>query len=221
MKVYFGKYRYHWISPYTIMERVLFWKQWTDPEFDLYDDKNDAYTNWLVPVCQVIHKLLDIVHPEISYVKIDRYDTWSMDRTLSLIILPMLRQLKATKHGAPHVDDKDVPKELRSTSAGPKENSWDTDDLWFERWDWVMDQMIWSFEQLQPDSDWEDQFHTGVSDVKSVACEWDKDGKPTLYEMKRGPNDTRKWDKKGYLAYDARIQQGLELFGKYYRGLWD
>ena len=217
MKVYFSNYRYHWLSPYTIMEKVLFWKKYTDPDFDLYDDKNNHYTDWLVRPMQLIHKVLDVVHPEIRYVKIDRYDTWGMDTTLALIVLPMLRQLQATKHGAPHVDDKDVPKELRSTSAGPKENEWDTDDLWFKRWDWVMEQMIWSFEQLQPDNDWEDQFHTGVSDIKFVKLD---DGSGCS-ELVRGPNDTRKFDKKGYTEYNARIQRGLELFGKYYRGLWD
>ena len=42
------------------------------------------------------------------YVKIDKYDTWSMDHTLSLIIVPMLKQLKATQHGSPNVDDEDL-----------------------------------------------------------------------------------------------------------------
>ena len=217
MKIYFSNYRYHWLSPYTIMEKLLFWKRWTDPEFDLYDDKNDHYADWLVRPLQLCTKILDFVHPEIRYVKIDRYDTWDMDSTLALIILPMLRQLQATKHGAPNVDDKDVPKELRSTNAGPKENEWDTDDLWFKRWDWVLEQMIWSFEQLQPDCDWQSQFHTGVSDVKFVKLE---DGSG-LGEMVRGPNDTSKWDRKGHTAYQKRISNGLVLFGKYYQGLWD
>ena len=199
------------------MEKVLFWKRWTDPEFDLYDDKNDAYTDWLVTPMQLCTKILDVVHPEVRYVKIDKYDTWGMDSTLALIILPMLQQLQATKHGAPHVDDKDVPKELRSTNAGPKENEWDTDDLWFKRWDWVMEQMIWSFEQLQPENDWEEQFHTGVSDIQFKKLD---DGSGNS-EMVRGPNDTRKWDKTGHIAYQKRISNGLVLFGKYYQGLWD
>ena len=46
-------------------------------------------------------------------VHIDRWDTWSMDHTLAHIVLPMLVQLKRTKHGAPNVDNADVPKELR------------------------------------------------------------------------------------------------------------
>ena len=34
-------------------------------------------------------------------VKIDKYDTWSMDTTLAHIVIPMLKQLKDTKHGVP------------------------------------------------------------------------------------------------------------------------
>ena len=113
--------------------------------------------------------------------------------------------------------NKDVPEYLRSTMAQPKEYEWDTDDLWFKRWDWVLEQMIWSFEQLQPECDWEDQFHTGVSDIKFVKLD---DGSGCS-EMVRGPNDTRKWDKKGYIAYQKRISNGLVLFGKYYQNLWD
>ena len=45
-------------------------------------------------------------------IKIHNYDTWSMDETLAPIILPMLKQLKETKHGAPAVEFKDVPEEL-------------------------------------------------------------------------------------------------------------
>ena len=52
-------------------------------------------------------------------VRIDTHDTWSMDHTLAHIVLPMLVQLKRTKHGAPNTDNADVPKELRSTSALP------------------------------------------------------------------------------------------------------
>ena len=91
-------------------------------------------------------------------VKIDKWDTWSMDHTLASIVLPMLKQLKATKHGAPIVDDKDVPKELRSKNAPPKENMWDTDANHFLRWDWVLDEMIWAFEQKCRD-DWDGDYY--------------------------------------------------------------
>ena len=68
--------------------------------------------------------------------------------TLAHIILPMLKQLRKDKHGAPCVDDKDVPKELRSTAAPPKKHEWDVDDNHFKRWDWVMGEMIVAFEMV-------------------------------------------------------------------------
>ena len=75
-------------------------------------------------------------------VRIDRWDTWSMDHTLAPIILPMLIQLKETKHGAPYVDIDDCPKDLR-----PKEqDEYGTDDTHFARWDWVLDEMIYAFD---------------------------------------------------------------------------
>lgn len=79
-------------------------------------------------------------------VRIDKYDTWSMDHTLAHIIHPMLVQLQATKHGAPLVDDEDVPEELRSTSCAPKQNEYDVDNNHFRRWDWVLSEMIFAFE---------------------------------------------------------------------------
>ena len=94
---------------------------------------------------------IDIPHPyEIDsagyQVTIHPWDTWSMDHTLSYIIVPMLKQLQETKHGAPNTDDEDVPEKLRSTSAPKKENEWDTDDNHFRRWDWIINEMIWAFE---------------------------------------------------------------------------
>jgi len=62
--------------------------------------------------------------------------------------LPMLKQLKETKHGAPNVDPKDVPIPLRPKKQDVlkyKENG-DTDDKFFERWDWVLDEMIYAFD---------------------------------------------------------------------------
>jgi hypothetical protein len=83
-------------------------------------------------------------------VHIDKWDTWSMDHTLAPIILPMLIQLKETKNGAPDVDLEDVPEELRPTNKEEWQKLYnetgDTDDKFFVRWDWVMDEMIYAFD---------------------------------------------------------------------------
>jgi len=81
-------------------------------------------------------------------VRIDRWDTWSMDHTLAPIILPMLIQLKETKHGAPFVDNEDVPKQLRATKKQIEAYSkkGEVDPNHFDRWDWVLDEMIYAFD---------------------------------------------------------------------------
>jgi hypothetical protein len=218
MKVYISKYRDHWLSPYTICEKICWWR-----EIDYDEPWVQRVVKVLDPVMGVWRNFLDIVHPRIEYVKIDRWDTWSMDSTLTPIILPMLKQLKKDKHGAPYTEDVDVPERLRSTTKAAiksKKESWDTDGNHFKRWDWIMDEMIWAFEQLA--DDWEAQFHTGKSDVVWIPSkELDAKGKPLTYEMKAGPKDTRKWDKKGYMKHSARIDNGTRLFGKYFRALWD
>jgi len=219
MKVYISKYRDHWLSPYTICERICWWR-----EIDYDEPWVQRVVKILDPVMGVWRDFLDFIHPPINYVKIDNYDTWSMDSTLTPIILPMLRQLQATKHGAPNTDDDDVPANLRSTTRSAqkaKKNDWDTDGNHFKRWDWIMDEMIWAFEQLADDS-WEEQYFSGKSDIIWVPSkELDAKGKPLTYEMKKGPGDTRKYDKKGYTKHSARIDNGLRLFGKYFRALWD
>ena len=202
MKVYLSKYRYHWISPYTVLEKVFFWR-----EIDYDEPIIDKWSDRLTPICQGIQKVLDFIHPKINYVKIDRWDTWSMDYTLSHIIVPMLKQLKETKHGSPFVDDEDVPEELKSTSAPPKENDWDTDENHFKRWDWALNEMIWAFEQ-NLDTNSEEKFFDHA--------EWDekeKDFNKNLHKIKI--------DQPGLKAHQDRKANGFRLFGKYYQGLWD
>ena len=82
-------------------------------------------------------------------VEIEPHDTWNMDQTLAHIIHPMLIQLKETKHGAPMVDEGDVPLGMgMSEEAKAKyEELGEVDDKFFARWDWVLDEMIWAFEE--------------------------------------------------------------------------
>jgi hypothetical protein len=237
MKIYTSKYRNHWISPYTMLDYVFFWTDWSKcardnsirslEEESQYVERPDWTEKWadrLTPVSRAVAWVLDRVHPKIDYVKIDYWDTWSMDHTLSPIILPMLKQLKEKKHGAPFVDDEDVPEELKSTSAPAKANEWDTDDNHFARWDWVMDEMIFAF-NCKVDDSWEDAFREGEHDILWVPVDRDGNevpkGEHKYYQMKDGPKNTYKCDYDGMRVVEARIQNGFRLFGKYYQGLWD
>ena len=208
MKVYFNGYPDTWLSPYTILEKVFFWR-----EIDYDEPIIDKWSNRLLPLCNALHKVRKVINPQIRYVKLDRYDTWSMDHTLSYIIAPMLKQLNATKHGGPFVDDEDVPEELKSTTAPPKENEWDVDGNHFKRWDWVMNEMIWAFEEQLNDDDDESQFFDS-SAYEGV------DFKERMKDMEKGESKTKvDWD--GLKAHQARKQNGYRLFGKYYQSLWD
>jgi hypothetical protein len=132
----------------------------------------------------------------------------------------MLQQLQATKHGSPNTDDSDVPDELKSTSAPAKEFEYDIDDNHFKRWDWILGEMIFSF-QCKLDDSWQEKYRSGTIDMKFDPCEWDETGKPTKYEMVSGPNDTYKCDYEAMAVEQARITNGFRLFGKYYENLWD
>jgi len=212
MKVILSNYRNHWLSPYVILKKICFWEKDEDRIYNLKEDVNNPYVKWvnfLEPICVVWQKFLDIIHPRVMYVKIDRWDTWSMDHTLAHIIHPMLVQLNETKHGAPYTDDEDVPDEIKSTNAEPKENEWDTDSNHFKRWDYVLNEMIWAFEQELKDD--ENQFFDD-SECGDEKFPWNKDGQ---YVSKL------KLDKEGLEAHQKRKANGFRLFGRYYQNLWD
>jgi hypothetical protein len=219
MKIYINKYRSHWLSPYKILEKVFFWRK-----FDYDEPVIERWSDRLQPVCEGLRRVLDVVHPKIDYVKVDRWDTWSMDHTLSMIALPMLIQLKASKHGAPWTDDEDVPEELRSTVAPPKADEHDTDGNHFKRWDWIMDEMIHAH-RCKVDDSWEEQYWTGEWG-KTIWTESEEDYLNPLtgvmekvYSMDNDGNRECDWE--GLKLAQARIDNGFRLFGKYYQNLWD
>lgn len=185
MKVYISKPRSHWLSPYTIAEKVIFWRK-----VDILDDPlADKIHGILLPVMQGVRKVLNLIHPQINYVKIDKWDTWSMDSTLSPIILTMLKQLKKTKFGSPTVDDEDVPKELQYMKGRSKKAEIHNEELIHERWDWVLNEMIFAFSSMTDDEielrfidddNWDalsahwDRVHRGLTLFgKYYRCLWD------------------------------------------------
>ena len=158
------------------------------------------YHNWL-------YNWFGYSQQQRTSIKIHKYDTWSMDDTLAPIILPMLVQLKATKHGAPMVDLEDVPKLLHPTKKQQAEykKTGSTDPKFFTRWDWILDEMIWAFEQKCRD-DWEDDYYGDYVE--------DQKNEPLAGSFK--------WiDHEGRKAHQERMTNGFKLFGKYFENLWD
>jgi hypothetical protein len=213
-----------WFGPYQLAEVLCFWVKKENDEYgyprtaDWVHDFGEKLSNtWLSPFLQWVNDTRQKLPWNKDVVKIDYWDTWSMDHSLATIILPMLKQLKATKHGYGMIDDEDVPKELSSIYALPKE-IWEWDGNAEKRYDWVLDEMIWAFEQLN------DEEHDAKFWITKPKMDWEHMTEPFTEGEK-----TRevKWlvqgelDSEGLKAHNVRIDRGLTLFGKYFRSLWD
>jgi hypothetical protein len=158
-------------------------------------------------------------------IHIDKFDTWNCDSTLSHIIYPMLLQLRDTKQGVPNefADVGGADYESQDSFDFYKESHSDAFDEGCKRWDQVLNKMIWSFEQLTR-HDYSEQYHHG-----KMRWEW-LELNPTAgntgvadksYEMKDLNPDQHWLDIAGLELHEERIQEGLNLFGKYFRSLWD
>ena len=237
MKVNIGQYK-SWFGPYQLAEAICFWvknvpdesgipgkPKWVHQFGDLLAYGSISREPTVGEIYSLddnrkktaLYKLLswiDSFKKRKIEVRIDEWDTWSMDDTLAHIILPMLRQLRENNHGAPWVDDDDVPDNIKTSFSKPKENDWDLDDNHFKRWEWVLDEMIFAFECKIDDSG-EDKFYEGNIDFAFKKLE------NGMSEMVHGPKHTSNIDTEGLAAYKSRIRNGFRLFGKYYESLWE
>jgi hypothetical protein len=128
-------------------------------------------------------------------IKMHNYDSWNAEETLAHIIIPVLKQLRDTTHGYPNDF---FTEEDEDGSKGMKE------------WKDTLNKMIWAFEQCT--FDWEDQYYSGEVDFKPIE---DKSS------IVKGPNHTFKVDREGAKAHEEKMQEGFDLFAKYYKSLWD
>jgi hypothetical protein len=209
MRVYIGPY-VKWWGPYQLAQLIPF----------VSEDTHDKIGAWLAEtwVNNVCEWFYSKTKRNIK-IRIDDYDTWSMDHTLALIILPMLNQIKETKHGSPYVDNEDVPAHMRHTLSKGSDD-YETDDRWIHyKWDWVLNEIIWAFETHLNEA-WEDQFRHGDPDYEFIHVGGEIGTDSELSEMKqRNPDYWVDYDK--IKEYNNRIDNGFRLFGKYYRNLWD
>lgn len=160
-------------------------------------------------------------------IHIDNYDTWNADHTLSIIILPMLIQLKESKQGIPNnfamVGGEDYLDQ--ESFEFYKETHSESFDQRVKEWQEVLDKMIWSFQQIALE-DYDEKYHHGKADYDFVKSDKQFPNPITgkmedTYQMvDKNPND-HWYDVEGHQLHEERIQEGLELFGKYFRALWD
>jgi hypothetical protein len=217
LKVKIGPY-INYIGPYQIADKIIFWEKkeiLSDDSHTLSDklgkwlsENKDGSTTLLGKFCQWIYSKRS---RKVS-IHIDGYDSWNADYTLAMIIAPLLKKIKEEKNGFSFVDDEDVPDYLRSDKSPPltqeEIDCGHYDELAPARWDWILDEMIWAFEQ-HADDDWEEQYYSGNSDLQIV------DGL-----LINGPNHTFSVNVDGKQKHLDRMSNGRRLFAKYYMCLW-
>jgi hypothetical protein len=160
-------------------------------------------------------------------IAIDKYDTWSMDHTLALIILPALLQYKEIHHGVPnefadHTGDDNANSQM-SFEFYKESHDWAFEES-VKKWDEALDKMIWSFYQIVVDDD--SKYYHGKAEY-----DWVKSDKQfpnpvsgkveDTYQMVDKNPQEHWYDAVGHMEHEKRVQEGLELFGKYFRNLWD
>ena len=131
-------------------------------------------------------------------------DVWNMDVTLAHVIHPMLLKYQECNHGSFNVDDEDVPEGIRLIDAGSKECEYELDEFHEARHDYVINEMIWAFANILDDKSHDFWIEKPLG----------------LPEESDRFFATGKYDLEACLIYEARIQNGTKLFGKYYQSLW-
>jgi hypothetical protein len=159
-------------------------------------------------------------------VQVDYEDTWGLDHTLAFIILPALIQLQQTKHGVPN-DVADVGGNdwgMQDSFDFYKETHDESFNIACDKWDEILNKMIWSFQQIALDS-YDSHYHHGQMDIS-----WEPSGehlnplsgKQEEFSEMVDKNPEGHWyDSVGHQEHELRIQEGIDLFAKYFRNLWD
>lgn len=116
MKVYIGPYP-EWVGPYEIASM-----------FPKFIRPYIEECQWLDKLCNYIYKKRE----RAVVVKIDDYDVWNLDETLSHILVPILKKYKKESMGFAEVEDSELPSDIEPKSE--------------EAWAWALDEMIFAFE---------------------------------------------------------------------------
>lgn len=178
-------------------------------------------------------------------------DVWSLDVRLAEIILPKLLEFKKyEKHGYPmYFSDYDENSGWKNKEEYDKEKEADTIGGGEEKaWEAVLDEMIFAFEFILADSgykkhekkfkekhgDWnaeipenlqKHEWYRKRKEKNSGVTLFSHDEKPDLeeYELDKDfvLNGEFYYDMKMLERFHKRAEEGLKLFAKHFRGLWD
>jgi hypothetical protein len=127
----------------------------------------------------------------------DDSELWSLDATIAKFVRPRLARLKEIKHGYPC-------------------------DLTEQEWDIVVDKMLWSLDHVQDEDCHLPADAHLTSRELGIVCTWMPGRAEDATEEEKSTAQA-KWKlyREVTEQNQARCQEGLDLFGKYFRNLWD
>lgn len=204
----------NWFGPYQFADKFI--APWLGEERageiaeKLPSDLPNAIYNWW-------NKTKD---NKVSYVKIEPHDLWNVDNTLNRIILPLIkafRDMEGNSYGIIDIDDAPAylhPNCFKPLTEGEIRCSYPEPGS-HERYRWFLDELVFTFEALN--SDVHSWFESADFEIRHIDTPVDPVTKTRLWKSER----IGTFDEVGYRQTQARIQNGLRLFGKYYRTLWD
>jgi len=156
-------------------------------------------------------------------------EIWSLYDYTARYVLPKLKLLKETKTGCPCVLD-EMDEQTKERLKKLSETSDENFEIQLACWDEILDKMIWSFTYIVEDRECEwvryidkdgnkltfDELPSMISVPRDY-----KDGKVFTYTMIYPNNEKFKTDVSEQVKMDKRYEEGMMLFGKYFRSLWD
>lgn len=229
MKIYIGPYTSDLIPVRRWEKNYEFWsagegKYYLDEDdYTWYDKIVFGFFDWIDKLFLPINRWSNRRKRKIE-VHVDNYDVWGADHTLGLIIAPTLKKLREVQHGYSHVEDEDVPEEIRDKREDAERFDGSVDKDWEARWNYVLDEMIWTFEQYSDPYDGENQFMHNVDQLDMVFTPLEDNPKLSSlsFNYQKDPSKPAYWrDTEGLKKHHERKKNGLRLFAKYYDALWD
>jgi len=139
-------------------------------------------------------------------------ESWDFKSALANWALPRLKHMKDNLHGYPSCL---IPEEKwEEISAGKEivdEGRNIREEHGMKEWNKILDKIIWSFENHD-----NEPMPTEPENYDSRCNMIKYDDGSTEYEHL----DDRPWDWTECEAHDKKVQEGLDLFAKYYKDLW-
>lgn len=124
-------------------------------------------------------------------ISIDKWDLFNVNWSIAAIAAPLIKAWIDRGPSGAPITDMEDVPEELRHAKPSNDLRHGADENFFKRWEWILGEMYFAL-QSEVDGSWEDEFY-----MKNPI------------------------DREGLLEFQARADNGLRLFGKYFKNLWD